>query len=315
MDGLKRVPTYLVSLPERSARATAALLGGAVKETGDALLPDAVRDSRLYQTSIGRLLRIVVEGVGGVSGVYPPDAVGVGELMKRKAAGNAIELASIVATGLSPLWVLAAVADLTGGSKAYLRELVEQLRADRLLPADADAANYEELLNRLEASSGMLADAVDVPPLSVAEARQAFGALRAQGRNLPGPDELAAFWTDLRETAQREGVSTMELSAALGAAAARAGKEITSEHLADFYRGQLDDIRDAGLRRWLLAAALPYTAGAVAQFDPDRESYTERALGWVLGRKKQGGAQAPRPPRGGLAEPPRVLDDDRPPLD
>jgi hypothetical protein len=295
MNGLKRVPTYVVSLPERSARATAALLGGAVKETGDALLPDAVRASRLYQTSIGRLLRIVVEGVGGVSGAYPPDGVSTGDLMKRKAAGNAIELASIVATGLSPLWVLAAVADITGGSKAYLAELVAQLRADGLLPPDADATDYDDLLRRLETSSGALADAVDVPPLSIEEARHAFETLRKQGRNLPGPDELAAFWTDLRAAARAEGISTMELSAALGAAAARAGKEIGSEHLAEFYRGQLDDIREAGLPRWLIATATPSAAGALAQFDPARGSYTERAIDW-MGRRNERGTPAARPP-------------------
>jgi hypothetical protein len=216
-----------------------------------------------------------------VSGAYPPDGVTAGELMKRKAAGNAIEIASIVATGLSPLWVLAAIADLTGGSKAYLRELVDQLRVDGLLPPDADAEDYNDLLDRLEASSGTLADAVDVPPLSVAEARHAFDTLREQGRNLPGPDELAAFWTDLRDTARTEGISTMELSAALGAAAARAGREIGSEHLADFYRGQLADIREEGLLRWLKATASPYAAGALGQFDPARTSYTERAIGWL----------------------------------
>ncbi|MFM9107667.1 MAG: hypothetical protein ACKOWF_13325 [Chloroflexota bacterium] len=304
MDWMKRAPTYAVSLPERSARAAAALVGGLAKETGDVLLPDAVRGSRLYQSTIGRLLRIVVEGVGGVSGVYPADGVSAGALMKRKAAGNAIELASIVATGLSPLWVLAAVADLTGGSRAYLEELIEQLRADGLLPPDQGADTYLELLDRLETSSGTLADAVDVPPMSVDEARRAFDTLRDQGRDLPGPDELAAFWSDLRETARREGVSTMELSAALGAAAARAGKEIGSVHLAGFYREQLDEIRDAGLGRWLLALATPYAAAAAAQYDPARPSYTERALGWVRDRGGDRDRDRDREPGSGRPAPP-----------
>jgi hypothetical protein len=293
LDGIRRVPPYIVSIPERSARATAALVGGAVKEAGDVLLPDAVRGSRLYQTTVGRLLRIVVEGVGGVSGQYPAEEIPVGQLFARKTAGNAIELASIVATGLSPLWLLAAVADITGGSKVYLQELVEQLRADGLLPLDADASDYNELLNRLETSSGTLADAVDVPPLSVAEARQAFETLQSQGRDLPGPDELTAFWTDLRDTARREGVSPMELSAALGAAAARAGKEIGAAHLAGFYRAQLDEIRTVGLLRWLGGVARPYAAGALGHFRPGRRSYTERAIEWAQRRRE---SAAPPPP-------------------
>lgn len=286
MDRMKRVPGYVASLPERTARAGAAVFGGALKEGADLALPDAIRDSRLYQVTFGRLLRIIVEGVGGVQGEYPADAMPVGELFKRKAAGNVIEIASIVATGLSPVWVLAAASDIVGGSKAYLTELVEQLRADGLLPADADITDYDELLNRLEASSQTLSDAVDVPPLNVADARRSFDTLREQARDLPGPDELAAFWTDLRATARREGVSPIELSAAIGAAAARAGKEIGSVHLADYYRQQLDDIRDAGLLRWMAAAARPYMAGAAGQFDPGRESWTEKGLDWLSRRRE-----------------------------
>ena len=57
---------YLASLPERTARAGAALTGGFVYETGEVLLPLVVRRSRLYQAVVGRLLRIMIELVGGV---------------------------------------------------------------------------------------------------------------------------------------------------------------------------------------------------------------------------------------------------------
>ena len=52
---------YLASLPERTARVGAALTGGLVYETGEVLLPLAVRRSRLYQAIVGRLLRITIE--------------------------------------------------------------------------------------------------------------------------------------------------------------------------------------------------------------------------------------------------------------
>lgn len=44
---------YLASLPERTARAGAALTGGLVYETGEVLLPLAVRRSRFYQAVVG----------------------------------------------------------------------------------------------------------------------------------------------------------------------------------------------------------------------------------------------------------------------
>src|SRR5215203_42108 len=98
---------YLASLPERTARAGAALTGGLVYEASEVLLPLAVRRSRLYQAIVGRLLRITIELVGGVEGVYPAQEMPVRELLVRKAAGNAVELASFMAVGWSPVWLLA----------------------------------------------------------------------------------------------------------------------------------------------------------------------------------------------------------------
>ena len=115
--------SYLASLPERTARAGAAL-------AGEVLLPLAVRRSKLYQAIVGRLLRIMIELVGGVKGVYPTEEMPARELLVRKTAGNAIELSSFLAVGWSPVWLLAGASDLVGGSKVYLRTLVTELASD-----------------------------------------------------------------------------------------------------------------------------------------------------------------------------------------
>ena len=107
--------SYLVSLPERTTRAGAALTGGLVYEASEVMLPFAVRRSKLYQAIVGRLLRITIELVGGVEGVYPAQQMPVRELLVRKTAGNAVELSSFVAVGWSPLWLLAGASDLIGG--------------------------------------------------------------------------------------------------------------------------------------------------------------------------------------------------------
>ena len=106
--------SYLVSIPERTARAGAALTGGLVYETTEVMLPLAVRRSRLYQAIVGRLLRIMIELVGGVEGVYPAQEMPVRELLVRKTAGNVVELSSFMAVGWSPVWLLAGAADLVG---------------------------------------------------------------------------------------------------------------------------------------------------------------------------------------------------------
>jgi hypothetical protein len=80
--------SYLASLPERTARAGAALTGGLVYEASEVMLPLAVRRSRLYQAIVGRLLRIMIEMVGGVEGVYPAQEMPVRELLVRKTRGS-----------------------------------------------------------------------------------------------------------------------------------------------------------------------------------------------------------------------------------
>src|ERR687897_893319 len=135
--GYKRYLTqrYLASLPERTARAGAALTGGLVYETGEVLLPLAVRRSRVYQTVVGRLLRITIELVGGVEGVFPTEEMQARELLVRKTAGNVVEIGSFLAVGWSPVWLLAGASDLIGGSKAYLRGLVTELKDAGVLSA------------------------------------------------------------------------------------------------------------------------------------------------------------------------------------
>ncbi len=79
---------YAISLPERTIRAFAASAGGLVYEATEVLLPGWLRRSRFYQGLIADLLRIVIELVGGVSGVLPPRDIGVQEFAMRKAAGG-----------------------------------------------------------------------------------------------------------------------------------------------------------------------------------------------------------------------------------
>ena len=45
--------------------------------------------------------------------------------------GNAVELGSIAAFGFSPLWLLAAAADVTHGTRVYLDAFVRELKLGR----------------------------------------------------------------------------------------------------------------------------------------------------------------------------------------
>jgi hypothetical protein len=271
---------YPASLPERGLRAGAAVAGGLLQETSEVLLPRALRGSRVYQATVGRLLRIVVELIGGVEMPAAADAIPAGELALRKTAGNAIELVGLVGFGASPLWVLAAISDLTGGTRAYLQALVGELRRSGVLGAETHVRSAEELLGILERSTGVASDVVDVPPLDVAALRTSWEALRAsvQGGWHPDPGELAAIFADLQRVARAEGSSLLTLSGLLAAGALRAGGQLGTTHILDYYRETLRRIAEEGLPRYLWRITRPYLAAVGRQLDPRRPSYTERWL-------------------------------------
>lgn len=279
------VRRYVASLPERATRATAAVAGGAIRESTDLLLPNVIRQSKLYQTTVARLLRIVIELVGDVPNVYPADPMSAGELAARKTAGNVMELAGLAAVGWSPLWLLAAASDILGGSKTYLRALVASLEEERVLAPETDITSYEDLLSRLETASGTLADAIDVPPLTLREARASFDRLRQQGERLPSPDELGTLFQELQLAAAREQRSLAEVSGVIGIAAARTGIELGNAHLFDYYRQAFARIGEEGLLVFLQRIATPYLRRAGSHFQPAAPTLTDRLIDWV-GRRR-----------------------------
>jgi hypothetical protein len=194
---------YAVSLPERGLRALFAGLGGAVHESAQVLLPRFVRGSRLYEATAKNALRIAVEAIGRVEPAEPPE-VSAKQITVRKAAGNVVELGSIAAFGFSPLWLLAAAADVTHGSRVYLATFVAELKRAGVLAEEREVGSVDDLLAALEGASGRSARLIDIPPLELAELRATLGEFRADATGLPGPEELASLYRGLREEAARE---------------------------------------------------------------------------------------------------------------
>ncbi len=290
-----RSRSYLASLPERTARAGAALAGGLVYETSEVALPLAVRRSKLYQAIVGRLLRITIELVGGVEGVYPSEEMSGRELLVRKTAGNAVEIASFLAVGWSPVWLLAGASDLVGGSKVYLRTLVAELQDAGVLAPDAEVATFDELLSALEGTSGVLADTVDVPPLNISSVRTSWQELRRQAADLPDAAGLEKIFSELQLAARREDRSLMEISSVVALGAVHAGVRLGNVHIFDYYRGALRTIAEEGVLSFLRRISTPYLTRAGSHYDPRSSTYSERLLWrWANRRSPRGRRAAPQ---------------------
>jgi hypothetical protein len=285
---------YITSLPERVVRAAAALVGGLLHETAEVVLPHWLRGSYLYQATIARLLRIAIELIGGVSEVAPAGALPAQTLLVRKTAGNAIELASFLAVGWSPLWLLAAAADLTGGTRVYLRALVAELRGAGVLPTDSTIVSVEELLTTLEHSSGLIADTIDLPPLNVREMRASWQALQQHVSELPDAESLAALYGNLEQVAAREGQSLAALSGLIAVGAVRAGLQLGTTYVFEYYRQALGSIATEGLVTYLGRVSRPYRTRIVRHLDPRSETYTERLLRHLHKWQRRTSRQTPR---------------------
>jgi hypothetical protein len=278
-----RPVAFLASLPERAVRSLAAAVGGAVHETAEIVLPRVARRSRLYEATAKNMLRIAIELVGDVERPIDPreppsGEPPVGEVMKRKAAGNVVEFGSIAAFGFSPLWLLAAASDISRGSRVYLDSLVGELKRAGVLREEAELGTVDDLLAALEGTTGTSARLVDLPPLELAELRASLAELRTSASELPTPQELAAVYSGLQRTAARERKPLLEVSAGMGLAFLTSARNVGREHLVGPYREDLKPLRKEGFAAYARRVSVPYGEAVTGHFDRGRDTFTERAL-------------------------------------
>jgi hypothetical protein len=103
----------------------------------------------------------------------------------RRFAGNGIELIGLLTFSASPVWVLAALADLSGTGRQLIREIAQSLKEEGLLAVGADYETIDQLLDGLEGAAGRLAETANTPPLDVASLRQEWSDLRREAAKIP----------------------------------------------------------------------------------------------------------------------------------
>lgn len=300
------IPDYLLSLPERALRSLTALAGGLLQPASEVAIPAAFRRTRLYRSMVEAVLRFLVEQVAQVEGVFPAEGRLAEDFMLRRTAGNGLELLGILTFRASPVWVLAALADLSGGGRHLIGEIAQSLKAQGLIPADAEPTTMNQVLDALEQTAGRAAEAINTPPLDVQALRQEWREIQDSFGRMPNPrlpslPRLESMWKDLEATAGRQQRSVFEISSMLALeavtslpghfrwlgrttrVAAVRTTEVLSEAVLDHYAQSLDAIRREGLLAWWSRQFRPYLQAAARQFSPGRQSLTER---WLMRRKE-----------------------------
>ncbi|HWY47953.1 MAG TPA: hypothetical protein VNX70_11260 [Bryobacteraceae bacterium] len=297
-----KVTRYLVSLPERVVRSAAALAGGLIRELGDVTVPAAVRRTKTYQMMVDIALRFMIEQVGQVEGVYPSEGQLANDFLLRRTAGHGIELAGLLAFRASPVWIMAALADISGAGRQIVQEISDALKEEGLLDREAKFENIDQLLDGLEQTSGRAADLFNAPPMDVAGLRKEWAAFRQSiskipPRNLPSAEIVRRHWDELKLEAAAQNRSVFQLSSIMAVSAiartpetllklARAANravwrtgQLFAGSVLEHYSHTLRDIRERGYAAYWAEAFRPYLRAAVEQFSPRHSSLTDRLLG------------------------------------
>jgi hypothetical protein len=292
---------YILSLPERAIRSLGALSGGLLREIGNVALPASVRRTTLYRTMVDVALRFLIEEVGQVEGVYPSEGRLAESFLLKRTASHGIELLGILAFHASPVWVLAALADATGGGRKLILEIADALKEEGLLDRDVRFETMDQVLGGLEKTSDHMAVTLNMPPVDIAGLRKEWETLKAElamipPKNVVSLERVESVWEELRATARAQGrtvfgmssllaISTVAhvpanvlwLSRAARSAMRRTGR-VLGEAVLDHYTEALTEIARTGFLEYWSREFRPYLKGAAEQFAPGRESLTERLL-------------------------------------
>jgi hypothetical protein len=297
-QNLKR---YLATLPERLLRSVVGIGAGVAREVGDVALPASVRQSRLYQNLVDTMLRFFIEQVGEVDGVYAADAKLDDDFLARRTVGNVVEALGVVAFRASPVWVLAALADVCGLGRHLIPEIAVSLKQQGLLDESADFSSVDQLLDGLERTSGRVAESINTPPLDIPALREEWRAIREEARTLtpdrlPTGESLIDVWTQLKTESARQEKSIFETSSMLALQAVRAAPQgarwlgasamvgatrtgqVLAASLIEQYRNTLRDIRQVGYAAYARRQLRPYVRAAASQFAPGKSTLTGRLL-------------------------------------
>jgi hypothetical protein len=293
--------TYLATLPERLVRSAVGLGAGLVREVGEVAVPERMRRSQLYGNVVDATLRYLIEQVGAVEGVYRAEGQLSRDFLARRAAGNLVEAVGVVAFRASPVWVLAALADVCGIGRHLIPEIADALKAQGLLEPGTQFTSVDQLLDGLERTASRLAATVNAPPLDVRALREEWEAIREAARSLqpaalPSPAAIGDLWKQLEGEAARQNRSVFETSSMMALSALRAAPgglrwltastkvgtatagQVLAAALLEDYRRTLDGIRHTGFVAYGTRQLRPYLHAAAAQFSPARRTLTERLM-------------------------------------
>lgn len=302
-DSLVSMLTYGLSLPERTARSAAAVVGGLIHESAAHIIPAAFRSSRSYSVFIQQALDIVRHDIGGVHSAVPTTNVNPEQetQLAQKAVSGLLDVAGAATMHLSPMTVLAIFNDIAYGSGHFLGKLGEELRREGIIDAESSIDNVSDLLRSLEDTASTAVDALEKPPINVDGIRTVIAQIservgKIDPTQILPQKEVARMWQDMENEATAAGTSVWDVSTAMTMFAMNritlssrgalstvvVAGDLFDQHILQHYQSSLTAIHEEGLYTTLATASHPYLEAVWLNFDHDRETWTEDFLSGKL---------------------------------
>jgi uncharacterized protein YjgD (DUF1641 family) len=298
VDAALEYLSYALSLPERSLRSLAALVGGTTTLLTESLLPDSLRGTTTYNVTVGLFQKFLVERMAGIKEEAEEEGVKIKDkFVQRKLLGNALEAAGLLTMRFSPLWVLAIAGDAAGGSKTFLNRLVQHLKANDVIDENAEPKELVDVLEAVQNATNKSATALDQPPLSRAELAQLADEMKESYSKVLTTSvdllpDLTKVWDDIEQTSQREKVSLeklmgmmvfeaasiVEKSVGTVAAVGKTGVELFDEAIIQSYKKTLERVNAEGVDGYISKHFLPFWEAARGHFDIAKKTWLERKL-------------------------------------
>ena len=301
VDSVYKYLMYGLSLPERTVRSSAAMIGGVINESATLLVPQAFRDSTTYRKFVQQMMDMVNEDVGGVK-KKPVDDGGpsvtvpekVQNYVAKKTVGTFLDLAGMATLHLSPITLLAITSDIAYGSTTYLKALSDELKKEGVIAEDSTIGSTAELLAAVANASAATTDQLDTPPLSVEGLRETIQQTRERLAEIDPTQilpqsEIKKMWDDMQGLADKEHVNLFEISSAMtmyslnqvstatkGAlTTVRVTGNLLDEHIFDHYWQGAAKIGREGIYSVAAESGQPYLDALWYNFSSDRPTLTE----------------------------------------
>lgn len=294
---LKKLSRYFsltLSLPERTARALSAVVGGGTLLLTRTLVPGAIKNSTSYMFTLGMFESFLVRNLAGMVEISA-DTELKDSFVQRKLLGSCLEAAGLLTMQLSPVWVFAIASDAAKGGQVFLQRLVLHLRDNQVIAQDSHPETLEQILQSVHEMSRQGATAIDTPPLSLDEINTLAD---NYSKLLP---HFEALWNQISVVAKKENVSVPvilgmlsvhaasipELGLGSTGAVGKTGYAILDDVILSDYKQTLQGIAKTGTREYMRAHMAPFMLQAKTHFDLNQETMTQKWFSRAVSKLKE----------------------------